>query len=195
MILGRSEKDNEKDAILLRVYGLNTDTLVDRELEAIIHAQLAELGLAAPLLARFQNGLLYGFVPGRVYDPKDMTDERTWKAIAAKLGEWHARIQPPVTRGILESGPKMNSGTAQQNHQDLTEIPRQIFSRSPTPNIWTEMQRWVLALPAGTQEQKDRKARLQGELESSFLELDHDGGLGRYGVSRTCNHCFPVLLG
>ncbi len=82
-----SEYENEKEALLLRAYGKDTDILVDREREATIHAQLARIGLAAPLLARFQNGLLYRFIPGPICTAEDFINEAIWRAVAARLGE------------------------------------------------------------------------------------------------------------
>ncbi|KAL9102137.1 MAG: hypothetical protein Q9163_002668 [Psora crenata] len=62
---GRSKIENDKQAVLLRSYGRDSDIMIDREMEVTTHVLLAERGLASPLLARFQNGLLYGFFPGR----------------------------------------------------------------------------------------------------------------------------------
>ena len=61
---GQLEPDVDKGAILLRAYGNDSDILIDRDMEATTHALLAERDLAAPLLARFQNGFLYSFLPG-----------------------------------------------------------------------------------------------------------------------------------
>ena len=49
------------------------------------------------------------------------------------------------------------------------------------------MQRWVSALPAGSEAEKKRRLQLQDELEKSFHELDDTGGLGNEGL--IFGHC------
>ena len=58
-----SESENDKEVILLHAYGKGSDILVDREMEMTTQELLAGEGFAAPLLARFKNGLLYKFLP------------------------------------------------------------------------------------------------------------------------------------
>lgn len=171
---GQSDLQNDEKAILLRAYGKGSDVLVDRGMEAVTHGMLAERGLAAPLLALFQNGLLYGFTPGHVCTPQDLAKETVWRAIAARLGEWHARLPLP------EPGPreKQSIGSASGAQTPLCGA-----GRSPSPNIWTVIRKWISALPARNEAEESQKAVLQKELERSFVELDHDRGLGHHGVS------------
>jgi ethanolamine kinase len=49
------------------------------------------------------------------------------------------------------------------------------------------MQKWILALPCGTEEQRVRQAQLQKELDRSFRQLDRTTGLGQYGL--VFGHC------
>ncbi|KAL9099508.1 MAG: hypothetical protein Q9163_005004 [Psora crenata] len=95
---GRSDFQNDKEAVLLRVYGKNLEVLVDRDTEAKTYALLAERALAPPLLVRFNNGLLYAFLPGRVCTPQDLLKEPVWRAVAVRLGEWHARLPLPSSK-------------------------------------------------------------------------------------------------
>ena len=136
---------SDEEAILLRAYGNGSDILVDRDMEAHTHTLLTRQGLAAPLLARFQNGLLYRFTPGRVCTAQDLGRESTWRAVAAKLGEWHARL--PL--------PKQELGNER--------------------NIWTVLKQWVAALPADEPEEDKRKKSLEAELQRSMVELGQDG--------------------
>jgi len=48
----------------------------------------------------------------------------------------------------------------------------------PIPNIWTTMQRWILALPTSTTQQMDRRTLLQRELESLVKLLGDTPGVG-----------------
>jgi ethanolamine kinase len=151
----------------LRAYGNDSDILIDRDMEATTHTLLAERGLAAPLLARFKNGLLYKFMPGRVCTPQDLIKEPVWRAVAAQLGEWHARLPLPSPK----TGKAYEEGDVMQTGRDWT-----IASPPPSRSIWTVLQEWVAALPSGTKEAEIRKNLLQKELDKSFLELVQNGG-------------------
>ena len=110
-------------------------------MEAHTHALLTRHKLAAPLLARFENGLLYRFAPGRVCKPKDLSEESVWRAVAARLGEWHALLPLPEKNGDQER------------------------------NIWTVLQQWVDALPTNTSTARTTKENLGKELRKSLSVL------------------------
>lgn len=176
----------------MRAYGNNTEILIDRDREAKSHGLLAERGLAPPLLARFENGLLYRFIQGRVCTPQDLMSEPVWRGVAKRLGQWHGSLpigsapdSKPHTNGT--NGNACNGDISHVADLPLPQPSKSIASRSPTPNIWTVMQRWVLALPVSTEMEKKRKQQLQKELERSFLELDDKRGLGHEGL--VFGHC------
>ena len=52
----------------------------------------------------------------------------------------------------------------------------------PAPNLWTVMQKWILALPTDTEDERARRADLQRELERLVGELSARPGLGRDGL-------------
>src|SRR5690242_3255837 len=106
---GLSTAEVDEDAILLRAYGKGTDVIIDRESKSMrssqlgsytdnhteetrSHCLLARHGLAPPLYARFENGLLYKFVPGSVCSPADLRRPDVWRGVAQRLGEWHATL-------------------------------------------------------------------------------------------------------
>lgn len=174
----------------MRAYGNNTDILIDRDREARSHGLLAQRDLAPPLLARFHNGLLYRYIPGKVCKAEDLTSEPVWRGVAKKLAEWHARL--PI-RGVSEEGTPGSGNTGQSpspsdSAQSTVSLPTSaIEARSPSPNIWSVMQRWVLALPEGTDKERARKEQLWKELERSYKELDNTNGLGDEGL--VLGHC------
>lgn len=45
--------------------------------------------MCPPLYARFKNGLMYGFIQGRVSTVEQLAEEKTARWIAKKLGQWH----------------------------------------------------------------------------------------------------------
>lgn len=146
--------------------------------ETISHSLLSQLNLAPPLLARFQNGLLYRFIRGRVCTPEDLRREDVWRGVARRLGEWHARL--PV---VFESGDP-HPLSASKSALSKAAI-NGITPGKGTPNLWTVMQKWILALPATTDAELKRKIILQKELERSVAELGHTPGLGNNGVCRS----------
>ena len=158
----------------MRSYGNGTHVLIDRDREAISHSICAKYGLAPPLLARFQTGLLYRFIPGEVCTPPDLGKEQTYRAIARRLGQWHATL--PISAISKVSTAKTADG---ESHG--------LVDRMPTPNIWTVMRRWVQALPQGSTKEQTRKAFLEKELERSFKDLDSTQGLGEHGF--VFGHC------
>lgn len=152
----------------MRAYGNNTDILIDRDREATSHLVCAKNGLAPPLLARFRNGLLYRFIPGEVCTPKDLGAEETWRAVARRLGQWHAKL--PISAISATSTVDSVNGDS-----------KAMINRMPTPNIWTVMRKWIDALPQATSKEQTRKAFLEKELERSFADLDNENGPGEYG--------------
>ena len=134
----------------------------------------AERGLAPPLLARFNNGLLYRYIIGKVCTPQDLINEPVWRAVAKRLGEWHARL------------PINSVATTGQAHNGIPSKSR-LALRMPVPNCWSVMQKWVSALPDDTPKKKTRKELLQDELERSFADLDNERGPGSSGF--VFGHC------
>lgn len=159
---GRPDFQNDKEAVLLRAYGKDSEVLSNRDTEATTHALLAERELAPPLLARFNNGLLYRFLPGRLCTPQDLLKESVWRAVAIRLGEWHARLPLPSCKaeGVSPGRPEATN--------------RQVATRSPNAQsprtIWTVMQEWTEAIPSKSPEAKARKIDLQKALHKSFSE-------------------------
>ena len=180
--------------MLMRAYGNGTDLIIDRDREAVSHGLLAERGMAPPLLARFRNGLLYGYIPGKVCKASDLIQEPIWRGVAQKLGEWHARV--PIT-GIssLRSAHNGTNGhvnghtngtgngvhTTHATNGKSSHTSLSLDSRDPTPNVWSVMQKWVNALSTKTDKERARKTMLQQEIERSFQDLDNQEGIGEHG--------------
>ncbi|KAI5364637.1 putative protein kinase-like domain superfamily [Septoria linicola] len=69
----KKDAEGNESAVLVRAYGQDTEILIDREREIKTHALLASKGLASPLLARFENGIVYRFCPGDVCSTDDLS--------------------------------------------------------------------------------------------------------------------------
>ncbi|KAL1953677.1 hypothetical protein VTO42DRAFT_2388 [Malbranchea cinnamomea] len=191
---GMSDEDIDREAVLMRAYGNQTEIIIDREKETRSHALLASKGLAPPLLARFRNGLLYRFVRGQVATPDDLTRPPVWRGVARRLAEWHAVIPikdnnsdsdiSHIPQGDVSHSDMVDSNSKAPNDaDDITPIT----PRHPGPNLWTTIQKWILALPVRTEKERQRRRQLQGELERIVSDLDDGLGLGEDGL--VFSHC------
>lgn len=174
---GWPEKQIESEAILLRAYGPGTDVLIDREREAQNHELLMRHGLAPELIARFDNGMLYRYIGGKVASPSNLREPFIYRAVATRLGQWHATIP------CIASSKQSVNGSVGTPEGDKQSRIDHVAPGKPAPNVWTVMQKWILALPTGTAEEKTRQVRLQEELDSLVRQLSQRPGLGVNGVS------------
>ena len=172
--------------MLLRAHGEDSDVLIDWEMEVTTHQLLSERGLAAPLLARFANGLLYKFLPGHVCTAWDLQREPVWRAVAARLGEWHAKLPLPDPRQLSkqeDGGNDLHRVSEQANSDnDPAKGSRSLTGRFPSSTLWSVLHKWTSALPAEDDVEDLRNAILEKVLESLFEEL-YIEGQGRDSVS------------
>jgi len=76
--------------VLLRIYGKNTEKLIDREQELQSMVFLSRFGLSSPLVGRFRNGMCYGYISGRTFSPDDMVAKSKWPKVAKHLAYFHS---------------------------------------------------------------------------------------------------------
>ncbi|KAJ5620484.1 Choline/ethanolamine kinase [Penicillium lagena] len=178
---GLTQEQIDNEAVLMRAYGNGTEILIDRERETKSHALLASRGLAPPLLARFNNGLLYRFIRGTPCGHEDLVKPSIFRGVAQKLAQWHA---------VLPSDPTASSDTpavAQEaTDKQAGDLPL-VQLRRPGPSMWRVLQKWILALPVDTPEQRDRRVNLQKELQFVVSRLDDGKGIGEDGM--VFSHC------
>jgi ethanolamine kinase len=73
--------------VLVRVYGVGTEKMLDRDAEIRQQIQLSRRGLTAKFFAKFRNGCCYEYLEGT---PLDATNVGLHvKAIGHELGKWH----------------------------------------------------------------------------------------------------------
>lgn len=183
---GLSKADMDRDAILLRAYGNCTAILIDREREAANHELLMKYNLAPALLARFKNGMLYRYVPGVPAQAHDLQEPDVLRAVARRLAQWHATVpclpdHEPVVNGA--NGCQKDHDAAEANDRTHAIIANAAPGKA-APNVWMTMQKWILALPTGTEAERERQALLQKEFEMLTKRLSSRPGLGRGGVRR-----------
>ena len=176
--LGKTESQNDDDSILMRAYGNGTEVLINRDREMKAHSLLASMSLAPPLLARFENGLMYRFVQGDVCTPEDLRKPGVYRQVAKLLGQWHGSL--PIS--AITSTPDL-SDDAQRKHCGLKDGKH----TRPMPNIWSVMQQWIDALPNNTSEEKERNKILSAELGELSARFGETPGLD--GKDYIFSHC------
>jgi ethanolamine kinase len=162
----------------VRAYGKGTDVLIDREREMKAHNLLASMGLAPPLLARFNNGLMYKFVQGDVCTPEDLRRPEVYKQTAKLLGQWHGSL--PIS--AITSTPDLELD-AHRKHCGMKDGKH----TRPMPNIWSVMQQWIDALPGDTEEERERNKVLDRELAQVSARFGDTPGLD--GKDYIFSHC------
>ncbi|PSK40310.1 Ethanolamine kinase 2 [Elsinoe australis] len=169
-----TQAEIDEDAVLLRAYGEGTDVLIDREREIRAHSLLANQGLAPPLFARFNNGLLYKFIAGDVCTAQDIRKRDIYCAVAEKLGQWHGSLPIAAISDI-------------NNVEDEGTHDGDAKSDVPFPNLWSVLQSWIDALPAQSDTQRQRIKSLQIEFDTLKARLMKTSGL--YGKDYIFSHC------
>lgn len=162
------------------------------------HTLLARHSLAPPLLGRFQNGLLYRYMRGQVCTASDLGREAVWRAVARRLGEWHA-VLPIVAKddctAVHDNGqdvslPAPDGASSNGDGPHVNGVLRHLH-RKVEPNLWTVMQQWVSVLPESSPADSKRKLVLQKEAQRLTYELYNVSTLGDDGVSAPFNPSGP----
>lgn len=149
--------------------------------ETTSHALLASRGLAPPLLARFNNGLLYRFIRGKPCGHLDLVTPPIYRGVARRLGQWHAVLPNKGTSSVPsdEASIVAHSEAESAKQEEGFEV---IQPRRGGPSMWAVLQKWILALPVSTPEQRSRRLSLQQELQWVLAQLDDGKGIGEDGV-------------
>lgn len=140
---------------LVRAYGNGTDAIIDRDREFATHQHLHTKNLAPQLYARFGNGLVYAYLPGRAVHYTLLSDPHVAVAIARRLAEWH---------DVLDS-------KAIETH--IAQLKKDTAPFVKT--IWGLMEGWIEAMPANVIK-THTKAQMKSELGWIQKEIGALGG-------------------
>lgn len=80
---------DEKDIILLRVNGDNTDLYIDRAREVFMRCLFSSANLGPPVYCEFENGLCYQFIHGRTLEYSKLYDPLILQKIAELFALFH----------------------------------------------------------------------------------------------------------
>lgn len=83
------EGENQLVPVTVRVFGPNTDAVIDRDRELNALTYLSSAGFGAKLLGVFGNGMIQSFIVGRTLDPPDLAKPELAKLIAAEVRRLH----------------------------------------------------------------------------------------------------------
>lgn len=79
----------ERDQVLVRVYGNNTHLFIDRQQEIDTMKAVHAAGCGPQMFGAFTNGLCYAFTPGVPLTIQDVTREPVWRANARQTATFH----------------------------------------------------------------------------------------------------------
>ncbi len=86
---------NRDDMVLVRVYGLNTEVIIDRDAEIRNMRLFHSAGCGPALLATFANGIAYEFVPGDILTVENVPDPAVNQGVIDMFAKMHRiKLEP-----------------------------------------------------------------------------------------------------
>ncbi|NXD66385.1 EKI2 kinase, partial [Eolophus roseicapillus] len=128
------------DAVLVRVYGRNTELVVDRDTELRNFQVLRAHGCAPDLYCAFQNGLCYQFLPGIALGPDHVREPRIFRLVAQEMARVHAihangslpkpilwqKLHKYLTLVKTDLSPKVSNPSLQQDVPSLEMLEQEL---------------------------------------------------------------------
>jgi len=89
-LVGAWQRDRKMDTVLVRVYGLGTEKIIDRTVELKNMLKMQDLGLGSKVYASFINGLCYEFQHGEILSQCMLGEKSTYRAVARMMAKMHS---------------------------------------------------------------------------------------------------------
>ncbi|XP_022143237.1 probable ethanolamine kinase [Momordica charantia] len=83
------EESGSDVSVTVRLYGPNTDYVINRDRELLAIKYLSAAGFGAKLLGVFSNGMVQSFINARTLEPADFKNEKIAGEIAKQLNKFH----------------------------------------------------------------------------------------------------------
>eukprot|EP00049_Salpingoeca_infusionum_P000567 m.40895 g.40895 ORF g.40895 m.40895 type:complete len:350 (-) comp10480_c0_seq2:1983-3032(-) len=116
-----------QEAFVIRIYGNRTDVLIDRKKEIETHMLISQSGFGAPVLALFETGYAYGFVPGTPCTPATFLNNiDNAKLFYTTLARLHTEMPSEGKPAIFETAERW-----------LLEVPKE-YSNPKTDAVFKE---------------------------------------------------------
>lgn len=107
-LIGCYESLKEDEMLLIRIYGKNTEIMINRQMERFTMQLLHSLSMSPPLYYIFDNGMCYGYQVGAPLDENSVRDEKISKLIAKEMARLHSikpeKVEDPEIRSVLFNG-------------------------------------------------------------------------------------------
>ncbi|CAF3965324.1 unnamed protein product [Adineta steineri] len=82
--------DDDSNALIIKIYGIQTELFIDRQAEINAMIKFHKYGVFSQrVLIQFNNGIIYEFASGKTCSRDDVREENISKLIAIKLAEIH----------------------------------------------------------------------------------------------------------
>ncbi|KAL8152577.1 hypothetical protein V2J09_010337 [Rumex salicifolius] len=91
------EGNGSEVSVTIRLYGPNTDYVINRERELTATRCLSAAGFGAKVLAVFGNGMMQSFIDARTLSPEDMRNPKLVIEIAKQLHNFH-QVEVPGSK-------------------------------------------------------------------------------------------------
>ena len=89
-LVGVNCGDEAEDTLLIKIYGRNTEKIINRDSEVRNLVRLHKCLGSPPVFARFDNGLCYGFAKGRRLELNELSELTMARRIAKEKARLHA---------------------------------------------------------------------------------------------------------
>ncbi|XP_060175643.1 probable ethanolamine kinase isoform X2 [Lycium barbarum] len=101
------EDDGKNESMTVRLYGPNTECVINRERELQAIQYLSAAGFGAKLLGVFGNGIVQSFIDARTLTPSDLRNPKLAAEIAKQLRKFHqveipGSKEPQVWNDVLK---------------------------------------------------------------------------------------------
>ena len=136
----------KEDMILVRVYGHNSDLMIDRKSEIKNMQLLYSNGCGPQLYATFQNGLAYQYLVGSTLTLENVCDSLIFPAVAAAFAKMHSIKLPP----------------------------EQSSNRALEPCIWNLLRKFHKLSPEGFPDSPGKDAALKAKIPFTKAELANE---------------------
>ncbi|EFA74777.1 ethanolamine kinase A [Heterostelium album PN500] len=132
LVEDKSIEPKAKDLpVVIRLYGYKSEDIIDRKNELVVQTEADLNGLGAKFYGLFDNGCIYGFIPGRPLEHQDLSEPKLQRLIAREVGEWHSlemptRKQPSVWSTIKKwaaLAPEVYPDAKRQDYYKTLRVP------------------------------------------------------------------------
>jgi ethanolamine kinase len=134
--------------VLIRIFGSNTNLIIDRETEKENMIMLSSYGFGPQLYAYFDNGMVYGFVKGIQFQVADLRDDHKSGLVAKHMAAWHqlpTRHQEPQLFIVLEKWLNMIPNRYRKSNVQ-SRMARFRYSKETLRQEYHELKRKINAL-------------------------------------------------